>query len=68
MPNTRFFNPITQKGTARVAVDKSERIPCRVERARPLRKPYAYGMMYTKTSESDQLSLFRLMLNLGYSV
>ena len=23
-------------------------------------------MMYTKTRESDQLSLFRLMLNLGY--
>ena len=66
MPNTRFFDQITRGGTEIATRDKSERIPCRGERARPLQKRNAHVMMYTKTRESDQLSLFRLMLNLGY--
>ena len=66
MSNSRFFDPITRSATAQSIAHKSERIACRGERARPLRICGHVGMMYTKTRESDQLSLFRLMLNLGY--
>ena len=61
----RFSDPITRSATAQSIAHKSERIPCRTQRARPLRNVGHVGMMYTKTRESDQLSLFRLMLNLG---